>query len=55
MEREIISTNRKALRLNLNQNIYGTIAEIGGGQEVARHFFQAGAAYEMIKDLAISD
>ena len=44
MEREIISTNRKALRLNLNQNIYGTIAEIGGGQEVARHFFQAGAA-----------
>ncbi len=44
MEREIISTNRKALRLNLNQNSYGTIAEIGGGQEVARHFFQAGAA-----------
>ena len=44
MEREIISTTRKALRLNLNQNIYGTIAEIGGGQEVARHFFQAGAA-----------
>lgn len=44
MERDIISTNRKALSLNLNQNIYGTIAEIGGGQEVARHFFQAGAA-----------
>ncbi len=44
MEREIISTNRKALRINLNQNVYGTIAEIGGGQEVARHFFQAGAA-----------
>lgn len=44
MEREIINTNRKALRINLNQNVYGTIAEIGGGQEVARHFFQAGAA-----------
>ncbi len=44
MEREIISTNRKALRLNLNSKTYGTIAEIGGGQEVARHFFQAGAA-----------
>lgn len=44
MEREIISTNRKALQLNLNTKVYGTIAEIGGGQEVARHFFQAGAA-----------
>ena len=44
MEREILSTNRKALRINLNQLIYGSIAEIGGGQEVARHFFQAGGA-----------
>ena len=44
MEREILSTNRKALRLNLNPNYYGTIAEIGGGQEVARNFFQAGGA-----------
>ena len=44
MEREIISTARKALRLNLNQNIFGTIAEIGGGQEVASQFFQAGGA-----------
>ncbi|MEZ5083395.1 MAG: hypothetical protein R2750_08105 [Bacteroidales bacterium] len=41
MEREILSTNRKALRLNLNPNYYGTIAEIGG-REVARNFFQAG-------------
>ncbi|MEN8224791.1 MAG: TonB-dependent receptor [Bacteroidota bacterium] len=44
MEREILSTNRKALRINLNALIYGSFAEIGGGQEVARHFFQAGGA-----------
>ena len=44
MERDILSTNRKALRLNLNSSIYGTIAEIGGGQEVARQFFLAGSA-----------
>ncbi len=44
MEREILSTNRKALRLNLVTNIYGSFAEIGGGQEVSRHFFQAGGA-----------
>jgi hypothetical protein len=44
MERDVLSTNRKALRINLNQNIYGTIAEIGGGQEVARNFFLAGGA-----------
>jgi len=44
MEREILTTNRKALRINLNRHIYGTLAEIGGGQEVARHFFQAGGA-----------
>jgi hypothetical protein len=44
MEREILSTNRKALRINLNGMIYGSFAEIGGGQEVARHFFQAGGA-----------
>ena len=44
MEREILSPNRKALRINLNPLIYGSLAEIGGGQEVARHFFQAGGA-----------
>jgi len=38
------STNGKALRLNLDEKKYGTIAEIGAGQEVARHFFLAGAA-----------
>lgn len=38
------TTTNKALRLNLDEKKYGTIAEIGAGQEVARHFFQAGAA-----------
>ncbi|MDC0434465.1 TonB-dependent receptor [bacterium] len=38
------STLNKALRLNLDEKKYGTIAEIGAGQEVARHFFLAGAA-----------
>lgn len=38
------STSGKALRINLDEKKYGTIAEIGAGQEVARHFFLAGAA-----------
>lgn len=44
MEREILSTKSKALNINLDSTIYGTLAEIGGGQEVARAFFQAGGA-----------
>ncbi|MBI9033693.1 MAG: hypothetical protein JEZ03_04390 [Bacteroidales bacterium] len=44
MSREIKSTNNKALELNLDPSSYGTIAEIGGGQEVSRKFFQAGGA-----------
>ncbi len=44
MAREIIPTSRKALKINLDTNFYGTFAEIGGGQEVARNFFQAGGA-----------
>ncbi len=35
---------QKALEINLNSEIYGTFAEIGAGQEVARHFFRAGGA-----------
>ncbi len=38
------TTADKALRINLDERKYGTIAEIGAGQEVARHFFLAGAA-----------
>ena len=34
----------KVLRVNLNNNIYGTFAEIGAGQETVRHFFRAGGA-----------
>jgi hypothetical protein len=37
-------THRKALRLNLDTNIYGTVAEVGAGQEVARWLFQVGGA-----------
>lgn len=35
---------KKALRINLDDKKYGTIVEIGAGQEVARNFFRAGAA-----------
>ncbi|MDH3221154.1 MAG: TonB-dependent receptor [Gammaproteobacteria bacterium] len=38
------STLQKALRINLDEKKYGTIVEIGAGQEVARQFFKAGAA-----------
>lgn len=44
MNKEVLSTQNKALRINLNGRIFGTLAEIGGGQEVARHFFRAGGA-----------
>ena len=38
------SINSKALRINLNENIYGTFSEIGAGQETVRNFFRAGGA-----------
>ena len=38
----ILSIENKCTRLNLNENIYGTFAEIGAGQETVRHFFRAG-------------
>lgn len=40
----IPSIKAKTLRINLNPDIYGTFAEIGAGQETARHFFRAGGA-----------
>jgi len=43
-KQELLTTNRKALTINLDGTHYGTIAEIGAGQEVARVFFQAGSA-----------
>lgn len=38
------TTTQKALKINLDDKIYGTFAEIGAGQEVVGHFFKAGAA-----------
>src|SRR5213595_2227161 len=39
-----IGTDKKALRINLEASKYGTFAEIGAGQEVARRFFTVGGA-----------
>ena len=44
-EYEVVpSIQDKTLRINLNKDIYGSFAEIGAGQETARHFFRAGGA-----------
>jgi hypothetical protein len=43
-KKELLTTNRKALTVNLDGTRYGTIAEIGAGQEVSRIFFQVGGA-----------
>ena len=39
-----LSTQEKALRINLSKAIYGSFAEIGAGQEVAANFFKVGGA-----------
>lgn len=58
---ESLSPKLKALEINLDNTIYGTFAEIGAGQEVARHFFQAGKASHTVAktmsayDMAFSD
>ena len=44
MEQTILDTHQKALAINLDRDKYGTIAEIGAGQETARWFFQVGGA-----------
>src|SRR3984957_5977275 len=60
-ERPRLSTHQKALKINLDPMRYGTFAEIGAGQEVARWFFQVGAAAGSISksisayDMAVSD
>jgi hypothetical protein len=60
-DKALLTTNRKALTINLDAPIYGTFAEIGAGQEVARVFFQAGGASGTIAktisayDMAFSD
>lgn len=56
-----LSTEQKALSINLDERKYGTIVEIGAGQEVARQFFKAGAAAGTIAktssayDMTVSD
>lgn len=55
------TTQGKALRINQDLSRYGAFAEIGAGQEVARHFFQAGKASQTIAktisayDMIVSD
>jgi hypothetical protein len=58
---EETSTHQKALAINLDRHIYGTVAEIGAGQEVARWFFRVGGAAGSIAktistyDMKVSD
>src|SRR5262245_33464185 len=58
---ESIGTHQKALRINLDPSKYGTFAEIGAGQEVARWFFRVGGASGTVAktisayDMQISD
>ena len=56
-----LPTARKALEVNLDRTRYGTIAEIGAGQEVARWFFHVGGAAGTVAksisayDMTVSD
>lgn len=60
-KREVLDTHQKALHINLDPSKYGTFAEIGAGQEVARWFFRVGGAAGTIAksisayDMTISD
>jgi hypothetical protein len=59
--RPSLTTHQKALKINLDPLRYGTFAEIGAGQEVARWFFKAGGAAGTISksisayDMLVSD
>src|ERR1700704_2168208 len=56
-----MDTNQKAQQINVDAKRYGTFAEIGAGQEVARWFFRAGSAAGTVAktisayDMAVSD
>lgn len=56
-----LSANDKALRINIDAAHYGTFAEIGAGQEVARWFFHVGGAAGTVAktisayDMVVSD
>lgn len=58
---KLLDPRQKAFEINLRPEIYGSFAEIGAGQEVARQFFRAGGAAGTIAksmsayDMAISD
>ncbi len=60
-EEQALGVHQKALRINLDASKYGTFAEIGAGQEVARWFFRVGGASGTIAktisayDMTISD
>jgi hypothetical protein len=61
MNRDKANTGQKALQINLDATKYGTFAEIGAGQEVARWFFHVGGASGTVAktisayDMAVSD
>jgi hypothetical protein len=61
MPNEMLDTSQKALQINLEAKRYGTFAEIGAGQEVARWFFRVGGAAGSVAktisayDMAVSD
>jgi hypothetical protein len=61
MDHGSLSTHDKALGINIDGARYGTFAEIGAGQEVARWFFHVGGAAATIAktmsayDMAVSD
>src|SRR5215467_5423833 len=61
MSNDRLSTELKALPINLVLRRYGTFAEIGAGQEVVRWFFRVGGAAGTIAksmsayDMAVSD
>ncbi len=44
MDKPVLNTYQKALAFNMDKGIYGTIAEIGAGQETVRWFFKVGGA-----------
>ena len=61
MNGDKLNTAQKALQINLDAKKYGTFAEIGAGQEVARWFFHVGGASGTVAktisayDMAVSD
>jgi hypothetical protein len=56
-----LTTEEKALKINLTKDIYGCFAEIGAGQEVVANFFRAGGSSGTIAfsqsayDMKVSD